>query len=396
MEKALTGVRVLDVSRWFAGPYAATLLAAEGADVIRIERPTGEEERHFGPFAPNGESMLTKVTLQNRRGVTLDITSEKGRAILHQLVKQADVVLHSYVVGSEEAKILSYDALKTVNPKIIVASVSGFGSTGPYANRPCFDTIAQALSGAMSYTGFPGGPPMRAGVAWVDYGAGINTALGIMFALYHRKVTGKGQAVEVALMDVAVSCVAGLAVPAEYKIGGIIRKQQGNHSYYCITDCFQAKDGWVMIGVTGNPIWRRFARALGMEEFRDDPRFKDDNTRFQNRELVQPLVRKWVGERTVAQVVEALDKARVPCSQVYNIAQMVDDPHVKARGTLVELEYPRIGKVPVPATPIRMSETPGSIDRRAPEAGEHNEEVYGGLLGLTPTQLAQLKAEGII
>src|SRR4030042_3012577 len=192
MEKLLAGVRVLDMSHWFAGPYAATLLAAMGAEVIRIERPTGEEERHFGPFAPNGESMLTKVTLQNRRGITLDFTSGKGREILKQLVKGADVVLHSFVVGSEEAKILSYESLKEINHRIIQAAVSGFGSTGPYANRPCFDTIAQALSGAMSYTGFPGGPPIRAGIAWVDFSSGAHLALGIMFALYHRQATGRG------------------------------------------------------------------------------------------------------------------------------------------------------------------------------------------------------------
>ncbi|OGO05042.1 MAG: hypothetical protein A2Y91_04710, partial [Chloroflexi bacterium RBG_13_54_8] len=393
MEKLLAGVRVLDMSHWFAGPYAATLLAAMGAEVIRIERPTGEEERHFGPFAPNGESMLTKVTLQNRRGITLDFTSGKGREILKQLVKGADVVLHSFVVGSEEAKILSYESLKEINPRIIQAAVSGFGSTGPYANRPCFDTIAQALSGAMSYTGFPGGPPIRAGIAWVDFSSGAHLALGIMFALYHRQATGRGQAVEVALMDVAVSCVAGLGVAAEYKIAGFVRGQQGNHSYYCVTDCYQAKDGWVMIGVTGNPIWKRFARALGREDWKDDPRLKDDATRFKNREIVGPVVRDWVREKTVNEVVQLLDKARVPCSQIYNIAQMVEDPHVKARNTLVDIEYPRVGKIPVPGVAIKMSETPGGIERPAPEAGQHNEEVYGSLLGMTPKELSQLKAE---
>lgn len=396
MKTVLEGVRVLDISRWFAGPYAATLLSQQGAEVIRIERPTGEVERNFGPFAPNGESMLTKVTLQNRKGITLDPTSEKGKEILHQLVKQADVVLHSYVLGSEEFEILSYDSLKEINPQIIVGAVSGFGSTGPYANRPCFDTIAQALCGSMSYTGFPDGPPVRSGIAWVDFSTGVHMALGIMFALHHRQITGEGQAVELSLMDVAVSCVAGLAVAAEYQISGFLRGQQGNHSYYCITDCYQAKDGYVMIGVTGNPIWRRFARAVGQEQWRDDPRLKDDATRFKNRDIVRPVAQQWVRERTVDEVVQRMEEFRVPCSPVYNVAQMVNDPQVEAREMLIDLDYPGIGKIPVPGVAIKMSGTPGSIFRPAPEVGEHNEEVYGALLGLKPDDLAQLKAEGIV
>jgi len=397
MERVLDGVRILDIARWFAGPYAATLLAQQGAEVIRVERPEGEVERTFGPFAPNGESMLTKVTLQNRKGITLEPTTEKGREILYDLVRKSDVVLHSYVMGSEEFELLSYESLKKVNPQIIVAAVSGFGSTGPYANRPCFDTIAQAMSGAMSYTGFPDGPPVRAGFAWVDYSTGVHVALGIMFALYRRMATGKGgQAVEVTLLDVAIGCVAGLAVAAEYTVGGFVRGRQGNHSYYCITDCYQAKDGYVMIGVTGNPIWRRFARAIGKEEWRKDPRFEDDWKRFQNRAIVQPVAQQWVRERTVDEVIRHMEEHRVPCSPVYDVSQMVEDPHVKAMNTLVYMDYPHIGPVPMPGVPIRMSETPGSIDKRAPEPGEHNEEVYGALLGLKPDDLARLKEDGVI
>jgi crotonobetainyl-CoA:carnitine CoA-transferase CaiB-like acyl-CoA transferase len=229
VEKVLTGIRVLDFSRWFAGPYAATLLAAMGADVIRVERPTGEEERNFGPFAPNGESMLTMVTLANRRGVTLDPLSEKGQEVVHQLVKKSDVVLHSYVSGSREESLLDYEALKKINPAIIVAQVSGFGSWGPYKQRPCFDTITQALSGAMSYTGFPETAPTRSGYAWVDFSTGTHCALGIMFALFQRQKTGRGQYVDVALLDTAVACVAGLAVAAEAKVGGMIRERRQPH-----------------------------------------------------------------------------------------------------------------------------------------------------------------------
>ncbi len=396
MEKVLAGVRILDLSRWFAGPYAGTLLAHMGAEVIRVERPSGEEERNFGPHAPNGESMLTMITLQNREGITLNILTEKGKEILHRLVKSSDVVLHSYVVGSEEAKIASYESLKEVNPAIIVAAVSGFGATGPYAERPCFDTIAQALCGSMSYTGFPENPPTRSGVAWVDFSTGTHLALGIMLALYHRMRTGKGQAIDLALLDVAVSCVAGLAVAAEYKVSGFVRRQQGNHSYHTFTDCFEAKDGWVMLGVTTNTIWRRFVRAIGREDLKDDPRFKDDETRYVNSRLIHPIATEWMKARTVDEIVETMSKARIPCSRVNDVTQMVEDPQVKFREALVDMEYPNVGKVPMPGVAIKMSETPGSIERRAPKPGEHNQEVYSRLLGFTAEELAQLKTEEVI
>ena len=396
MEKVLTGVRVLDFSRWFAGPYAATLLAAMGAEVIRVERPAGEEERNFGPYAPNGDGMLTLVTLQNRRGITLDPLSDKGKEIVEQLVRKSDVVLHSYVSGSKEESLLSYDSLTQFNPAIIVAKVSGFGSTGPYAKRPCFDTIAQALSGAMSFTGFPETAPTRSGYAWVDFSTGAHAALGIMFALFHRQRTGKGQFIDIALLDVAVACVAGLAVAAEYKVSGIIRGQQGNASYYNYTNCVKASDGWMMIGISGNPIWRRFTRAVGREDLKEDPRLQSDRLRYENRQVIQTVLDEWLKDKTVGEVIRIMEEARVPCSPVNNIVEMVNDPQVAAREMLIDVEYPGIGKVPLPGPAIKMSETPGAIEMPAPKAGEHNQEVYSSLLGFDSERLEQLRAEGVI
>jgi CoA:oxalate CoA-transferase len=396
LEKVLTGVRVLDFSRWFAGPYAATLLAAMGAEVIRVERPAGEEERNFGPYAPNGDGMLTLVTLQNRRGITLDPLSDKGKEIVEQLVRKSDVVLHSYVSGSKEESLLSYDSLTQFNPAIIVAKVSGFGSTGPYAKRPCFDTIAQALSGAMSFTGFPETAPTRSGYAWVDFSTGAHAALGIMFALFHRQRTGKGQFIDIALLDVAVACVAGLAVAAEYKVSGIIRGQQGNASYYNYTNCVKASDGWMMIGISGNPIWRRFTRAVGREDLKEDPRLQSDRLRYENRQVIQTVLDEWLKDKTVGEVIRIMEEARVPCSPVNNIVEMVNDPQVAAREMLIDVEYPGIGKVPLPGPAIKMSETPGAIEMPAPKAGEHNQEVYSSLLGFDSERLEQLRAEGVI
>jgi crotonobetainyl-CoA:carnitine CoA-transferase CaiB-like acyl-CoA transferase len=396
LDKVLTGVRVLDFSRWFAGPYAATLLAAMGAEVIRVERPAGEEERNFGPYAPNGESMLTFVTLQNRKGITLDPLSDKGKEIVAELVRKSDVVLHSYVSGSPDESLLSYDSLRQFNPAIIVAKVSGFGSTGPYATRPCFDTMAQALSGAMSYTGFPGTAPTRSGYAWVDFSTGAHLALGIMFALYHRQRTGKGQFIDIALLDVAVACVAGLAVAAEYKVSGIIRGQQGNASYYNYTNCLRAKDGWLMLGISGNPIWRRFVRAIGRQDLKEDPRLQTDRLRYENRQVIQALLEEWLKDKTAGEAIRIMDEARVPCSPVNNIADMVNDPQVAAREMLVDFECPGIGKIPLNGVVIKMSGTPGAIEMPGPKPGEHNQEVYSTILGFTPEQLAQLKAEGVV
>jgi CoA:oxalate CoA-transferase len=395
MAKALEGIRILDLSRWFAAPYAVTLLSHMGAEVIRVEKH-GEPEREFGPFAPNGESMLTMISSQNRRGVTLDILKDKGKEILHRFVEISDVVVHNYVVGSPEYDIVKYDTLKEIKPSIIVGAVSGFGSTGPYAQRPCFDTIAQALSGSMSYTGFPDGPPTRAGVAWVDFSTGAHLAAGLMFALYHAMRTGEGQEIDLALLDVAVSCVAGLAVPAEYYNNGFIRQRQGNRSFHTFTDCYRAKDGWLMVGVTTNPIFRRFCRAIGREDMISDPRFKDDESRYLNADALSPLATDFIAARTVDEVVEVFSKVRVPCSRVNDIGQMVEDEQVNHREALAYVEYPNVGKVPVPGVIIKMSGTPGSIDRRAPKPGENNEEVYGSLLGITPEQLSQLKAEEVI
>jgi len=396
LDKVLKGIRVLDFSRWFAGPYAGTLLSEMGAEVIRIERPGGEEERRFGPFAPNGESMLTIVTSRNRKGISLNLASEKGREMALQMVAKADVVLHCYVTGTEEDRLLSFESLKAIKPSIIVAKVSGFGSNGPYAQRPCFDTIAQALSGSMSYTGFPGTAPTRAGYAWVDFSTGCHTALGIMYALYHREKTGEGQMIDVALMDVAVSCVAGLAVAAEYTLLGMIRQQLGNHSYYNFTDCFATKDGHLMIGCASNPIWRRFLRALGREELKEDPRFKDDLSRWMNRSFIQEIVNEWIKDKTVEEAEQILTKARVPCARVNNVAQMVEDPQVAAREMLLYKDCPGIGSIPMPGVVVKLSETPGSMEMRGPRVGEHNQEVYGSLLGLSAQQLSELAAEGVI
>lgn len=397
MAKVLEGIRVLDFSRYAAGPSGGMILADMGAEVIRVEPPGGADDRTLGPLAPNGQAIpYCLIFARNKRGITLNVRSEKGRELLHRLVKKTDVVMHNFTSGSPEAKILGYEALKAVNPTIIVLSLSGFGNSGPYTQRPCFDSIAQAISGAMSYNGFPGNPPARAAVAYVDLATGVYAALGIMFALYHKQSTGEGQAVDLALLDTAVSFVSSMGTAAEVKLLNFVRQPIGNYSFYTYANAFKTKDGWVMVNLIGEALWQRFIKLVGREELGTDPRFVGEMKRFENRELITDLVKPWMAERTSVEVVRSLEEARVPCGKVNNLAEMTVDPQVRAREMLVEVDYPGIGKVPLPGVVPKLSRSPGKIERRAPLVGEHNEEIYGGLLGLPGQQLSQLKREGAI
>ncbi len=397
MQKVLEGIRVLDLSRVLSGPYCSSQLADMGAEVIKVEQPGGWDDRSLGPFAANGQSIAySMMGSRNKKGITLDIRSKKGREIFRELVKVSDVVLENFSPTGREIMGLSYPALKEINPAIILVSISGFGQYGPYRHKLSFDPAAQAASGAMAYTGFPGGPPTRAQVGYVDFGAGLHAALGTMFALYHRERTGIGQSVDVSLFDVAVGFTGGLGGPAEYKLNNVLRPQIGNHSYHNFSNCFATKDGWIVISVISNGLWSRFLEAVDMKHLLGDARFESDEARYQNRELFEPLVAEWMAPRTTLEVEQLMDKARVPCGRVNTVADLLHDPQVLAREMLVDLEHPGLGTVPVPGVVVKLSETPGKIEHRGPTIGEHNEEVYCGLLGLTSEQLGSLRAEDVI
>lgn len=396
MDGVLAGIRVLEISRYISGPYCGALLADMGAEVWRIEPPQGEIDRTLGPFAPNGESLPVITLNRNKKGITLNLPSPKGQEVLQELVKRVDVVLHNLSVDAAETLGLSYPALKEINPGVVLVSITGFGLSGPYAHRVGFDSTGQSLSGAMSFTGFPGNAPVKAGVPYVDVGTAIYAALGAMFALYHRQETGKGQLVDIALLDSAITFMQSFAVAAEYKLTGNARQPLGNQAYYAFSNCFPAKDGWVFISAVSNRVWKRLAQALGKAELTQDPRFSSDYLRFQHRDILNSWVSGWVADKTVDQAIALLEKKRVPCGKVNTVAEVVTDPQVKAREMLIDMEYPGIGKVTIGGVCIKLSETPGTIAVRAPLLGEHNEEVYCGLLGYSAAKLAQLRAEGVI
>lgn len=394
MAKVLEGIRVLDFCRYLAGPFCCLLLAAMGAEVIRVERPGGEPDRRLGLLAPNGESFIILGLARNKKSITLNLWSDKGKEVFKELAKRCDVIADSFSPSAKRALGLDYPSLREINPAIIVVSVSGFGQYGPYSERRCFDPIAQAMSGAMSICGFPGGPPIRSQVPYVDFGTGLYATVGTLLALLHREKTGVGQEVDIALMDSALSFTLGAL--AEYKLLGEVYQQIGNHGRYTASDLFEARDGWVYISIITNPIWRRFLGASGMEDLEKDPRFQDDLARYYNREVLNPIIGHWVAQRTIGEVIEALDKEGVPCGPVRTIPELVGDPHIEAREMVVDVDYPEIGKVPFSGVALKLSETPGELRTPAPRLGEHNEEVYCRLLGYDEEQLARLRAEEVI
>jgi len=390
----LHAIRVLDISRYRAGPTCGQILADMGADVIRIERPGGEEDRQLEPFAPNGpfasdgQSFYLMFTCRNKKDITLNLQKQKGREILKELVKQSDVVIENFGPDVNKRLGLDYESLKKSNPAIITVAVSAYGQYGPYASRLGFDPIIQAMSGLMWITGFPQGVPVKLGVSFIDTATGIYGAMGTIFALYHRKETGEGQAVDVSLIDTAMSFMETFI--AEYEIAKNIHPQVGNsHTYVGPCDAIKAKDGYFFLAPIANSIWERFLKVMNREELASDPRFQNnyDRARPENRQFFTDWITKWAADKAVDEIVKLFSEAGVPCAPVNTIPEVAADPHIRAREMLVEVEHPGVGKVPLIGIPIKFSKTPGKIKTIAPMLGEHNEEIYCGLVGYTPQEL---------
>jgi CoA:oxalate CoA-transferase len=397
MKRALEGIRVLDLGSYIAAPYCCMLLADHGAEVIRVEPPNGKVDREVGPFSPDGQPITFGLTIQrNKKNITLNLKSEAGRRLLGDLVKEGDILVHNSPKGSEEAEVLDYDRLRGINPALIVVAISGFGQNGPYAERPCFDAIAQAMSGSMSFTGYPGTPPLRAALPYVDFNTAARAALGAMMAFHERYTSGQGQLVDVALFDVAFSMTGTVGCAAEYRLLGEVRKPVGNGGFYAYCCSGRANDGYVMINVIGNSMWRRMCRVMGREDLIEDSRFKDNLRRYRNYVAIDVILGDWIKDKTVAEAMEILDKAGIPCGPVNDVPASLNVPQIEAREMLVELDYPGAGKVPVPGVSIKLSRTPGKVAKRASFLGEDNEDVYGGLLGYGPDDLTRLKQEKAI
>jgi crotonobetainyl-CoA:carnitine CoA-transferase CaiB-like acyl-CoA transferase len=394
----LAGVRVLDLGTRIGAPFAATLLADFGADVIKVEQPDGGDfMRSIGPFV-DGYSLFWAVEGRGKRSITLDLRQAKGQELLRRLVEKADVVVENFRPGTLEKWGLGYDALAAVNPAIVLARVSVYGQTGPYRHRPGLDRNGIAFGGLMYITGYPDRPPVRPGVIVSDYLTGVFNAFAIMVALYERDVrrSKTGQWVDLSLYESVLRILEHTV--AAYDRLGIVRERQGNRlENSAPLDNWETKDGrHVCIVAAGDGLFPRLARAMGMPELLGDPRFRTLALRAAHADEINAIVAGWVAARTAREIEDVLAAAEVPFSLIYNVREIVENPHVQARGNIVTVEDPVIGPVRMQGVYPTLSRTPGAIRYPAPRLGEHNGEVYGELLGLDDAAIAALREEQVI
>jgi crotonobetainyl-CoA:carnitine CoA-transferase CaiB-like acyl-CoA transferase len=392
----LSGIRVVDLTRILAGPFCTQLLADLGAEVIKIEPPgRGDPVRSQGAIK-DGLSWYYAQFNRNKKSLTLDLYTEQGRAVLADLIGRADVLVENFRPGVLAKMGFASPRLEELNPALIVGSVNGYGSTGPYVDRPAFDFIAQAMSGFMSVNGAAEGAPVRAGPPIADLIAGLYTAFGIVAALLARggRASGQGQRVEASLTGGLISMLAYFS--AQYFATGQMPERTGNdHPVVYPYGLFHAADGDVAIAPSTEVHVRRFLETLGLAPLLEDPAFADNAARMRNRELLRPLINARIGEATVEQWIERLNAAGVPCGRVMNLAEVFSDPQVVAQEMVLEVEHPGHGAVRMTGFPVKLSATPARLRGPAPGLGEHTETILREL-GYGPERIASLRAAGII
>ena len=399
---ALSHVRVLDLSRVLAGPWASQLLADLGAEVIKIERPGGgDEARGWGPpwlTTPDGEETHESAyfTCANRgkKSVAVDLSRPEGQALVRRLAERSDALLENFKVGALERLGLGYVDLAALNPRLVYCSITGFGQGGPYRNRPGYDFLLQAMGGLMSVTGDPEGEPMKVGVAMTDILTGMYAATSLLAALAWRERSGRGQHVDLALLDVQVASLANQA--ESYLVTGRPPRRLGNaHPSIVPYQAFATRDGHVVVAVGNDAQFERLCQVAGRPELARDPRYATNAARVANRAALVPILSTLLAARRSVEWIAALEEAGVPCGPINDLAQVFDDPQVRARGLRVEVPHPLAGKVPVVASPIRLSETP--VRHGAPPLlGEHTREVLAGVLGMPEAEIEGLARGGVI
>ncbi len=393
---ALNGVRVLDLTRVLAGPFATMMLADMGAEVIKVEIPNrGDDSRAFGPFV-NGESMYYMNLNRNKKGITLNLKSQRGKEIFKELVKKADILVENYRPGTMEKLGLGYEELRKINEGLVYAAVSGFGHYGPYKSRPGYDIIGQAMGGLMSTTGWPDSGPTRTGTAMGDVLGGLSVTIGILAALKSRDNTGRGQKVDVSLVD---SVVASLEIITQiYLAEGRIPERIGNR-YETVYpyDSFRAKDGDLVIGAGNEKLYRILCDVMGKPELATDDRYNTISKRKKHHKELKAIIEKWTKDKKVEEIVNTLLDAGVPAAPIYNLKQVCEDPHIsKAREMFVEVEHPKAGLTKLTGCHIKLYDTKPEINTPAPLLGEHNEEIYTNFLNLTKEEIEDLKTKGVI
>ncbi len=373
MASALTGLRVLDVTQVMAGPFSAMILADLGADVIKVEPPSGDSTRQM-PGASGTDSPSFNAVNRGKRGVVIDLKTSEGRGVFTRLASSIDIVIENYRPGVMAALGLDYETLSRSNPKLIYASISGYGQTGPAHRKGGFDLIAQGVSGIMSVTGAPDGPPAKAGVPLTDLGAGLFAVIGILAALRHRERTGVGQRVDTSLVDAGVALSVWEAV--EYFSGHGIPAALGSaHRMNAPYQAFRCADGYITIGAANERLFRRLCEILGHAEWGALPEFADNASRVRNRAALAERIESITVGRTRAEWLRIFDEAEIPCGPINNYAEVFADPQVRAREMIVETDHPTLGRQRVLGSPIKLSATPADPSRRAPLRGVHTDQV---------------------
>jgi CoA:oxalate CoA-transferase len=379
------------------------LFADLGAEVIKVEPPGGEIIRDNPPLVKEGEngphdrsrSGYFLTLNRNKYGITLNLKDPRAVEILKGLVKISDVVLENHAPGVMERLGIDYPALREVNPRIIMAGISGFGQWGPDSKRIAFDHLAQATSGVMSITGHPNSPPVKVGTSLGDVNAAVHAAFAIMAALWYREKTGTGQYIDISMQEAMVSILEGAIV--RWTVGGELLTPIGSHNPHdAPMGAYRCKDGYIIIATVGDEHWQRFCRAIGRPEWLEDPRYQTKRQRCDRKYILAEEIEKITADYTVEEVGEMMDRERVANSPILTIDQVVDDPHLKARGYFLEVEHPIIGRAKIPGMPFKLSETPGGVEHPSPLVGEHNERILGKYLGMSRDEIDRLREEGVL
>ncbi|MFP5115612.1 CaiB/BaiF CoA transferase family protein [Bacillaceae bacterium C204] len=395
MKGSLDGIRILDVSRVLAGPFCSMILGDLGAEVIKIEHyASGDETRGWGPPFVNGESAYYLCANRNKQSMTLNLKSEEGKEIFVKLASTSDVVIQNFKSGTLEKMGLGYSQLKDNNPGLILASITGFGSTGPYKDLPGYDYIIQAMSGLMSITGEPDGGPVKVGVAIADVLTGLYTCIGILGALQYRNQTGEGQEIDISLMDCQISSLINVA--SNYLCGGVIPKRMGNrHPNISPYQVFKTMDGELVIAVGNDEQFKRFTAVLGWPELADMEEFIHNEQRLQNNDKLVAICEELLSKKPKKEWKEQLDVAGVPNGPINTIAEMFEDPQIKAREMVVEMEHPLIENLKLTGSPLKLSKTPVTMRHHPPLLGEHTELLLKRI-GYNTEEITRMKENNII
>lgn len=397
MPRLLEGIRIVDLSRIVAGPLATQIFGDYGAEVIKIEQPrVGDDSRAWvPPKAPDGSAGYFFSINRNKKSVTLNLKDPRGKAIVKALVANADVVIENFKPGTMEDLELDYQALRAVNPRIVYCQISGFGNSGPDRERAGYDSILQGITGLMSITGERAGAPVKAGVALIDEITALYAHGAILAALLHRERTGEGQKIECSLLESGVAAMMNAATA--YLLAGLVQGRWGSaHESVVPYQAFKARDGYLIIGVGNERLWKAFCDAIGAPEWSDDERFNNNQKRVERRQELVDLIEGRLAARSRDEWIAAFAAAGLPTGPINTVDQVFQDPQVLHRGMVQEVEHPTAGRVKLVGIPVKFSATPGEITLPPPLLGQHTDEVLTKLLGMSTTELDSLRADGVI